>query len=112
LATKQIKMENLNTCPVSNFTRMLGGKWKLPIINTIRKADKIRFGKLHNSIPVISRKVLTDQLKELAKDGLIIRTAYSETPPRVEYSLTDASRNLCSVFKEIELWSNAFIENN
>jgi DNA-binding HxlR family transcriptional regulator len=51
-------------------------------------------------------------LKELAKDGLIIRTPYSETPPRVEYSLTDASKNLCSVFNEIESWSNNFIKNN
>ena len=105
-------MENLNACPVSNFTIMLGGKWKLPIINTIRKTDNVRFGKLHNSIPVISRKVLTDQLRQLAKVGLIIRTPYAETPPRVEYCLTNASINLCSVFKEIELWSNNFIEIN
>ena len=105
-------MKKLTTCPVSDFTIMLGGKWKLPIINTIRKTNKIRFGKLHASIPVISRKVLTDLLKELAKDGLIIRTPYSETPPRVEYSLTDASKNLCSVFNEIESWSNNFIKKN
>ena len=107
-----MKMKKTNACPVSSFTIMLGGKWKLPIINTIRKTNKIRFGKLHASIPVISRKVLTDQLKELAKDGLIIRTPYSETPPRVEYSLTDASKNLCSVFNEIESWSNNFIKKN
>jgi len=105
-------MEKINTCPVSNFTIILGGKWKLPIINTVRKADKIRFGKLHASIHGISRKVLTDQLRELAKGGLIIRTPYLETPPRVEYSLTSASKNLCSVFKEIEFWSNTFIKNN
>ena len=79
-------MEKINTCPVSNFTIILGGKWKLPIINTVRKAGKIRFGKLHASIPGISRKVLTDQLRELAKSGLII--------------------------KEIEFWSNTFIKNN
>ena len=105
-------MKKLITCPVSDFTIMLGGKWKLPIINTIRKTDKIRFGKLHALIPGISRKVLTDQLRQLAKGGLIIRTPYAETPPRVEYSLTNASINLCSVFKEIELWSNNFIKSN
>ena len=52
-------------CPVSMFTEMLGGKWKLIIINIIRKRGVIRFGQLAASIPNISRKVLTDQLKSL-----------------------------------------------
>ena len=49
-------------CPVESFTEMLGGKWKLLIINTIRKKGVVRFGQLATSIPNISRKVLTDQL--------------------------------------------------
>ncbi|MDG2372103.1 MAG: helix-turn-helix domain-containing protein [Flavobacteriaceae bacterium] len=103
-------MEKTKTCPVSTFTKMLGGKWKLNIINTIRKNDKLRFGKLHLLISTISRKVLSDQLKELEKDNLIIRTQFPEIPPRVEYSLTEASINLYSVFNEIENWSDTFIQ--
>lgn len=75
-------------CPVESFTEMLGGKWKLLIINTIRKKGIVRFGQLATSIPNISRKVLTDQLKSLHRDNLISRKQYQQIPPKVEYSLT------------------------
>ena len=57
---------------------MLGGKWKLPIINALRKNGNIRFGKLHLLTEGISRKVLTQQLRELEADGLLVRTEYNE----------------------------------
>ena len=93
-------------CPVESFTEMLGGKWKLLIINTIRKKGVVRFGQLATSIPNISRKVLTDQLKSLHKNNLISRKQYQQIPPKVEYSLTKKADGLCSVFKTIEDWVN------
>ena len=93
-------------CPVESFTEMLGGKWKLLIINTIRKKGVVRFGQLAASIPNISRKVLTDQLKSLHRDNLISRKQYQQIPPKVEYSLTKKADGLCSVFKTIEDWVN------
>ena len=93
-------------CPVESFTEMLGGKWKLLIINTIRKKGVVRFGQLAASIPNISRKVLTDQLKSLHRDNLISRKQYQQIPPKVEYSLTKKANGLCSVFKTIEDWVN------
>ena len=93
-------------CPVESFTEMLGGKWKLLIINTIRKKGVARFGQLATSIPNISRKVLTDQLKSLHRDNLISRKQYHQIPPKVEYSLTKKADGLCSVFKTIEDWVN------
>ena len=93
-------------CPVETFTEMLGGKWKLLIINTIRKKGVVRFGQLATSIPNISRKVLTDQLKSLHRDNLISRKQYQQIPPKVEYSLTKKADGLCSVFKTIEDWVN------
>lgn len=93
-------------CPVESFTEMLGGKWKLLIINTIRKKGVVRFGQLATSIPNISRKVLTDQLKSLHRDNLISRKQYQQIPPKVEYSLTKKADGLCSVFKTIENWVN------
>ena len=95
-------------CPVESFTEMLGGKWKLLIINTIRKKGIVRFGQLATSIPNISRKVLTDQLKSLHRDNLISRKQYHQIPPKVEYSLTKKADGLCSVFKTIEDWVNKF----
>ena len=93
-------------CPVESFTEMLGGKWKLLIINTIRNKGVVRFGQLATSIPNISRKVLTDQLKSLHRDNLISRKQYHQIPPKVEYSLTKKADGLCSVFKTIEDWVN------
>ena len=93
-------------CPVESFTEMLGGKWKLLIINTIRKKGVVRFGQLATSIPNIYRKVLTDQLKSLHKNNLISRTQFQQIPPKVEYSLTKKADGLCSVFKTIEDWVN------
>ena len=93
-------------CPVESFTEMLGGKWKMLIINTIRKKGVVRFGQLATSIPNISRKVLTDQLKSLHRDNLISRKQYQQIPPKVEYSLTKKADGLCSVFKTIEDWVN------
>tara|TARA_B100000780_G_scaffold220702_1_gene159757 strand:- start:383 stop:691 length:309 start_codon:yes stop_codon:yes gene_type:complete len=91
-------------CPVMSFTEMFGGKWKLIIINTIRTRGVIRFGQLAISIPNISRKVLTDQLKSLENDNLLVRKQYQQIPPKVEYSLTKKSEGLYTVFKTIEDW--------
>ena len=91
-------------CPVSSFTDMLGGKWKLIIISRLRNKDKMRFGQIAASIPAISRKVLTDQLKDLEKNKLVKRVFFAEIPPKVEYSLTERSKKLCYVFKSIEEW--------
>ena len=87
-----------------SFTEMFGGKWKLIIINTIRTRGVIRFGQLAISIPNISRKVLTDQLKSLENDNLLVRKQYQQIPPKVEYSLTKKSEGLYTVFKTIEDW--------
>ncbi|MGB1050316.1 MAG: winged helix-turn-helix transcriptional regulator [Chitinophagales bacterium] len=92
-------------CTVLSFTVQLGGKWKLPIINAIRKNKTLRFGKLHQIVDGVSRKVLTEQLKALESDGLIIRRQFEEIPPRVEYSLTKKSEGLCEVFQAIDKWS-------
>ncbi|NCG44303.1 MAG: transcriptional regulator [Proteobacteria bacterium] len=93
-----------DTCPVTSFTEMLGGKWKLIIINVIRTRGVIRFGQIAAAIPNISRKVLTDQLKSLEKDNLIKRKQYQQIPPKVEYSLTLKSDSLYPVFETIEKW--------
>jgi len=72
----------------------------------LRKRDIMRFGQLAASIPEISRKVLSNQLKSMEKDKLIIRKQYNKIPPHVEYSLTDKSKRLCNVFKTIDEWVN------
>ena len=96
-------------CPVKRFTHILGGKLKLPIINSIRKHEPVRFGKLHQLTNGISRKVLYSQLKELEQDGLIFRNQFLEVPPRVEYPLTPPTKKLCPVFNSIEEWTTEIV---
>jgi len=98
-----------NNCPVTAFVCLVGGKWKPIILFHLAKGPK-RFGELDVRIEGLSRKVLTDQLKELENDGLVIRKAYKEIPPRVEYELTDCGKALAPVFDSMSNWSNYYWE--
>ena len=99
--------EAMNTneikCPVTAMLKLIGGKWK-PVILYCLRSDTRRFGEISARIPSLSRKVLTDQLKELEQDQLIIRVQYNEIPPRVEYSLSELGRSLAPVLDEMEKW--------
>ena len=77
-----------SNCPFTRAIGTIGNKWKPIIINVIGTRS-IRFGQLDAIVPHISRKVLTEQLKELEEDGLLERIAYKEIPPRVEYKLSE-----------------------
>lgn len=90
-------------CPITATLEYIGGRWKTIILYYLSSGKK-RFGEIAVRIPTISRKVLTQQLKELERDGLVVRKQYKETPPRVEYSLTDLGKSLSSVFKEMATW--------
>ncbi len=97
------KLKGKTKCPITATIDLIGGKWKTIILYTLSSSTK-RFGELAVRIPDISRKVLTEQLKELEIDGLIQRVYYKEIPPRVEYSLTDLGKSLSPVFRELEIW--------
>ena len=97
-------------CPVTGMLQLIGGKWK-PIILYCLRSDKRRFGEISARIPTISRKVLTEQLKELEEDGLITRQQYNEIPPRVEYELTALGKSLAPVLNEMEKWGMEYIIN-
>lgn len=90
-------------CPVSKTLSFIGGRWKVIILFYLQHGKR-RFGEIAARIPNISRKVLTEQLKELEADGLIQREYFKEIPPRVEYSITTLGLSLSSVLKEMENW--------
>jgi DNA-binding HxlR family transcriptional regulator len=70
---------------------------------------KRRFGELRRNITGISQKVLTDNLRSMERDGLLLRTVYPEVPPRVEYELTGMGESLQSVMREMEDWGNSYL---
>ncbi|NRA91738.1 MAG: helix-turn-helix transcriptional regulator, partial [Psychroserpens sp.] len=98
-------IDNPNACSLVHTMNIIGNKWK-PIILYLLSNGSMRFGMLNTLIPTISKKVLTNQLKELENDGLILRQSYAEIPPRVEYSLTKKSLGLLPVLKRLSDWAN------
>jgi len=95
------------SCPLGKAMSALGSKWK-PIIVLVIKDRKLRFGELAVRINVISRKVLTDQLREMQTDGLIIREEFKELPPKVEYSLTEKGLALLPILYQLEEWETKY----
>jgi DNA-binding HxlR family transcriptional regulator len=80
--------EELPACPVATIVRLIGNKWKLLIIRNLLAGTQ-RFNEIRRTIPGISQKVLTDNLRSLEEDGLVTRRIFAEVPPRVEYSLSE-----------------------
>lgn len=106
MVTKTIRMGEFK-CPVTAMIQLIAGKWK-PVILYCLKSEKRRFGEISARIPDLSRKVLTEQLKELEEDGLVKRKQFKEIPPRVEYELTELGKSLAPILTEMEKWG---IEN-
>lgn len=82
---------------------LISGKWKLEILWLLYHRVH-RFGELRRTISGVTQHMLTKQLRELEADGLITRTIYAEVPPRVEYSMTDATRALEPTIKALMGW--------
>lgn len=93
----------LPACPVETTLSVIGDKWKVLILRDLMSGKK-RFSELKKSIGSISQKVLTAQLRSMEGDGLVIRKAYAEMPPRVEYSLTDLGKSLGPVLESLRQW--------
>ncbi len=81
----------------------IGGRWKMMILCQL-KHSTLRFGELKKQIEGITERMLTLQLRELEKDGLIIRTVYAEVPPRVEYRLSDLGCELIPIWDQLDIW--------
>lgn len=99
----------LPECPVATTVQLVGSKWKLLILRNLL-ARPWRFNELKKSLEGISQKVLTDALRAMEADGIIIRTVYPEVPLRVEYSLSETGESLRPVLKSMEAWGVAYKE--
>jgi len=92
-------------CPITMTVDIIGGKWKPIILWLLLQEHTLRFGEITRMMPGISLKVLSRSLKELHADGLLVRKAYPEIPPRVEYSLSAKGESLREIIDLLSIWS-------
>ena len=105
LEEKLEKYTSIETCPIRNVLSHFSGKWSLLILCILAENEATRFSTIGRAIPDISSKVLSDTLKSLEKDGLVMRHQYAEIPPRVEYSLTDLGNSLMPIVGDLINWA-------
>jgi DNA-binding HxlR family transcriptional regulator len=90
---------------VESAFRMLEGRWKMVIIFQLFDRDVLRFSELQRAIPGISEKMLIQQLRDLERDGIVVRTVYPQVPPKVEYRLTTWGQAMCPALDALLEWA-------
>ena len=95
-------------CSMELTIKVIGGKWKPIILHHLGLNGTHRFGEFRKAMPNITQKMLTQQLRELEKDGLIGRKVYAEVPPRVEYSLTPFGETIIPVLAHLIRWGQDY----
>ena len=95
--------EEMPTCPVATTVALIGSKWKLLILRNLL-ARPWRFNEMKKDLEGISQKVLTDSLRSLEEDGIVIRTVYPQVPPKVEYSLSELGESMRPIIQAMEQW--------
>jgi DNA-binding HxlR family transcriptional regulator len=98
------------SCPVVVVQNLITGKWKLPILWNLSQATR-RFNELQKLLPEISQGILTQQLRELERDGIVHREVYKEVPPKVEYSLTYIGQSFIPILSIICDWGKSYINH-
>jgi len=95
-------------CPIARTAEIIGGKWTLLIIRDLASGVK-RFNQLERSLHGISPKTLSERLRSLEEEGIIIRQTFAEVPPRVEYSLTTKGRDLSIVIESMRSYGKRWL---
>lgn len=93
-----------SNCPIVFAMGLIGQKWKLPILWRLAHYQTMHYNDLKRHVPGITNTVLTRALREMETDGLINRRVYPTTAPSVEYSLTDAGKNLMPAMAQLYKW--------
>lgn len=99
--------EEMPACPVATTVALIGSKWKLLIMRNLL-ARPWRFNELRKDLNGVSQKVLTDSLRSMEEDGIIIRTVFPEVPPRVEYSLSELGESMRPIMDAMESWGSEY----
>ena len=101
----------MSECKVDTALEAIVGKWKHKILFHMINQEKIRFNELKRSIPGITQKMLTSQLRELEQHDLIIRKVYAQVPPKVEYFLSEHGKSLIPLLSMMNDWGEQHVKH-
>jgi len=102
-------MDPEHACPISPVVDIVFSRWTTPILWTLHDLGRQRFSELERHLATITPKVLTQRLRQLERDGLVLRTYHPEVPPRVEYEISPLGRSLGPLFAGLAGWADAHL---
>lgn len=97
-------------CPIGPVVDIVFSRWTTAILWTLNTHGRQRFVELERRITRITPKVLTQRLRQLERDGLVVRTYHPEVPPRVEYEINDLGRSLAPLFAHLAEWADGNLD--
>ena len=104
------RCSHFQTCPITTFHKIISGKWKILILWYLTNKP-LRFSELKRKLPDVSQKMLTNQLRSLEEDGLVLRKVYPVVPPKVEYSLSDIGKEIIPLLESMYNYGVMYTEN-
>ncbi|MGQ9370873.1 winged helix-turn-helix transcriptional regulator [Azospirillum sp. ST 5-10] len=107
--TRHARLDCSPGCAVEATLGLIDGKWKGVVLYHLFEGT-LRFNEIRRRLPSVTQRMLTNQLRELEADGLIVRTVYAEVPPKVEYSLSPRGRSLEPVIRALKAWGDAHMD--
>lgn len=109
---RNMAKKEIYNCGFELTLELIGGKWKGLILWKLHEEEVLRYGELSREVKGITQKMLTQQLKEMEENNLIIRKAYNQIPPKVEYSLSEYGKKLNDIFIAMKDWGVVYAQNN
>ncbi len=108
---KKSKKEEIQDmlCPINYLTNMLGGRWKLHVLCILESGGTVRFGQIKKKIGKVSNVMLSQTLKELERDGIVIRHQYNEVPPHVDYTMTEKGKKVIPALTMLGEWAHEYM---
>lgn len=105
----ELECKEVNIRPFAYAISLINGKWKMHILFWLWKKDILRYSDLKRALGNVTHKMLSNQLKELERDGIIIRTEYPQVPPKVEYSLSETGKSMMPILTSLCKWGNEHV---
>lgn len=98
-------------CPIAPVVDIVFSRWTTPILWSLNTFGRLRFVELERRIQGITPKVLTQRLRQLERDGMVVRTYYPEVPPRVEYEISELGLSLAPLFAHLAEWTSTNLDH-